>query len=132
MQRITESFKSTWSEDVKSSHVQHDISHFRLIMIMLNANKKSSLIKSELVWRQYIFCTDLLIWVTGDPLVHKGLIKWSFSCLETIIDPLVICAWENVWRWKCFNASIKLFCNEFMIMKHVSLFHFIKCIHIHW
>ena len=137
MQGTTWSFKIMWFKDVKSSHIQHDIAHFR--HIVMNLNKKYPLINKEdqswlgvsvsFVW---FLIKKLLSWVTGDQLVHKGLIKWSFSCLETIIDPLVICAWENVWRWKCFNASIKLFCNEFMIMKHVSLFHFIKCIHIHW
>ena len=43
MQGTLRSFQTTWFEDVKSSHIQHDIAHFRHIMIKLNGNKKKSL-----------------------------------------------------------------------------------------
>ena len=69
-----------WFKDVKSSHIQHDIAHFR--HIVMNLNKKYPLINKEdqswlgvsvsFVW---FFIKNLLSWVTGDQLVHKGLIK---------------------------------------------------------
>ena len=58
MQGTTGSFKSTWSEDVKSSHIQHDIAPFRHIAVTLDGNKKipiDQMGRSQLVSHQTSF-----------------------------------------------------------------------------
>ena len=40
MQGTTRSLKTTWFDDVKSSHIQNDIAHFRQIAIKLNGKIK--------------------------------------------------------------------------------------------